>query len=74
MFSAMPSTSNALLVRSPKRLVIEQRYDGDLAADIKTWEAAGTSWREMAEQVSTRCTYKVSYQSLRNWYQTKAAA
>jgi len=69
----MPPTSKVVEPTS-KQLLIEHRYDGDLAADIKTMEAEGTSWREMAEKVRARCEYDVSYQSLRNWYQIKAAA
>ena len=59
---------------TPKQLLVEHRYDGDLAADIKTMAAAGTSWREMAERVCARCGYLVSYESLRQWYGEKSAA
>ncbi len=56
---------------SPTQTLLELKYDGDLAADIKTMNAAGTSWREIAERVSARCGYTVSYESLRLWYGVK---
>ena len=59
---------------TPKQTLLELRYDGDLAADIKTMAAAGVSWREMAERVSARCGYDVSHESLRQWYGEKSAA
>ena len=58
---------------TPKQLLLELRYDGDLAADIKIMTAAGTSWREISERVSARCGYTVSYESLRIWYGRKIA-
>ena len=70
----MPPTSNAVAVPTSKQLLIELRYDGDLAADIKTMAAAGTSWREMAERVCARCGSPVSHESLRQWYREKDAA
>ena len=69
----MPPTSNAVAVPTSKQLLIEHRYNGDLAADIKTMAAAGTSWREMAERVRARCEYTVSHESLRQWYGERAA-
>jgi intein-encoded DNA endonuclease-like protein len=63
----MPTTS------TPKQLLIEHRYDGDLTSDIKKMAASGTSWREMAERVSARCGYTVSHESLRQWYGQHAA-
>ena len=59
---------------TPKQLLLEHRYDGDLAVDIRAWAAGGVSWREIAERVSERCGYGVSYESLRQWYRTKDAA
>jgi len=56
---------------TPKQLLLEHRYDGDLAGDIQIMSSAGTSWREMAERVSARCGYEVSYESLRIWYGSK---
>jgi len=35
--------------------------------------AEGTSWRWMAERVSARCGYEVSYEALRQWYGKKDA-
>ena len=69
----MPPTSNAVAVPTSKQLLIEHRYGGDLAADIKTMAAAGTSWREMSERVRARCEYTVSHESLRQWYGEHAA-
>jgi intein-encoded DNA endonuclease-like protein len=59
---------------TPKQLLMEHKYDGDLAADIKAMAAGGVSWREMAERVSARCGYEVSHESLRQWYREKDAA
>ena len=53
---------------TPKQLLMEHTYDGDLASDIKVMAAGGVSWREMAERVSARCGYDVSHESLRQWY------
>jgi hypothetical protein len=58
---------------TPKQLLLEHRYPGDLAADVKTMAVEGTSWREMAKQVSARCKYTVSHESLRQWYGERAA-
>lgn len=51
-----------------KRMLIEHLYDGDLAADVQTFQAANLSWREIAERVSTRAGITVSYESLRTWF------
>lgn len=59
---------------SPKQILIELRYDGDLPGDIKAMIAAGMSWREMAERVSARCGHNVSYETLRIWYGRVTAA
>ena len=69
----MPTTSKRVASPTPKQLLLEHRYDGDLAADVKAWEGSVT-WREIAERVSERCGYDVSYESLRQWYRTKDAA
>lgn len=53
---------------SPKRQLIEHTYDGDLAADVKNLRTAGRTWRQIAELVSARCGYAVTYESLRSWY------
>ncbi len=53
---------------SPKRLLMEHLYDGDLAADVAAHLTAGTSWREIAERVSARTGVTVSYESLRQWF------
>lgn len=50
---------------------MELSYDGNLAADVKAMSASGVSWREIAERVSARCGYEVSYETLRVWYGTK---
>lgn len=56
---------------SPKQTLLELKYPGDLEADVKAWESEGKTWRWMAERVSARCGYEVSYESLRTWYGTK---
>lgn len=56
---------------TPKQLLLEHRYDGDLAGDVKTLAANGMTWREIAELISARCGHVVSYESLRNWYKPK---
>lgn len=53
---------------TPKQLVLELKYPGDLAGDVRAWLDAKTSWREMAEKISARCGYEVSHESLRQWY------
>lgn len=53
---------------SPKQILVELRYDGDLPSDVKKMLGAGMSWREMAERVSARCGHDVSYETLRTWY------
>lgn len=69
----MPPTSNAVVVPTSKQLLIEHKYHGDLAADIKAMADAGTSWRVMAERVRVRCKYTVSHESLRQWYGERAS-
>ncbi len=56
---------------SPKQTLLELKYPGDLGADIKAWMTEGLSWRWMAERVSARCGYTISYESLRLWYGRK---
>ncbi len=53
---------------TPKQLLVEHIYDGDLPADIQAMVTAGSSWREIAEQVSTKTGQRVSHESLRQWY------
>lgn len=53
---------------SPKQLLMEHTYPGNLADDVKAMLAERQTWREIAEQIGARCGYPVSYESLRQWY------
>jgi len=58
-------------MKPPKQRLVERLYDpdpGKLRADVQSWLADGTTWRTMAELVSARCEYAISYESLRRWY------
>ena len=59
---------------SPKQLLVEHIYDGDLAADIKAMAAAKKGWRAIAAEVSAKTGCKVSHESLRQWYGHEVAA
>ena len=53
---------------TPKKLLLEHLYAGDLAADVARRVAAGQSWRTIAAHVSESTGQDVSYESLRTWY------
>lgn len=53
---------------TPKQLLVEHIYDGDLPADVRRLIADGKSWREVASQVSVKTGQSVSHESLRQWY------
>lgn len=53
---------------TPKRLLMEHLYDGDLAAEVARRTEAGQSWREIAAHVSESTGQNVSYETLRTWY------
>lgn len=53
---------------TPKQLLLEHLYDGDLARDVAKFTEAGMSWREIAERVSAKSGQAVSYETLRTWY------
>jgi hypothetical protein len=55
---------------TPKQMLLELKYDGDLAHDINAWLAGGQSWRQIARTVSERTGLTVTYESLRSWYGT----
>lgn len=70
----MPTTPKRVATPTPKQLLLEHRYDGDLAAYVKACAASGLwSWREIADDVSQQCSHAVSYESLRQWYGSAAA-
>jgi hypothetical protein len=71
----MPPTSNgraAPTAPTAKQLLLQHLYDGDLDADIEFMSGLGVSWREMAKRVGRSTEHKVSYESLRKWYQKDA--
>ena len=53
---------------SPKRLLLEHLYPGDLPYDVARWVESGQSWRVIAKTVAARTGQDVSYESLRVWY------
>lgn len=53
---------------TPKRLLVEHLYDGDLSADVALFLEEGKSWRTIADLVSSNADYPVSYESLRQWF------
>jgi hypothetical protein len=53
---------------SPKHLLLEHLYTGDLDADVAAMIADGKSWRTIAETVSHRAGIAVSHESIRKWY------
>ncbi len=55
-------------------MLLELKYDGDLAHDVTAWLAAGQSWRQIARTVSERTGLTVTYESLRSWYDPKQTA
>jgi len=59
---------NPQLPPSPKQILLQLKYPGDLAGDIRNLRAAGSTWCQIAELVSARSGYDVSYESLRSWY------
>ena len=58
---------------SPKQLLVEHLYTGDLPADVREMSKSGRSWRDIAETISTDVNLTVSYESLRTWYGQVAA-
>jgi hypothetical protein len=56
------------MLKSPKQRLIERMYGPNLETDVQAWIADGKTWREMAEIISARCDYQISYESLRRWY------
>lgn len=56
---------------TPKKLLLEHLYAGDLAAEVARRTAAGESWRTIATHVSKATGQDVSYESLRVWYGTQ---
>lgn len=59
---------------TPKQLLLEHTYGGDLAGDIAALVADGKGWREIAQHVTTETGVKVSHESLRQWYGQSAEA
>ena len=59
---------------TPKQMLLEHMYPGDVAAYVATELADGRSWREVAGAVSLATGLSVSHESLRQWYGSKAAA
>jgi hypothetical protein len=53
---------------TPKQLLIEHLYGGDLPADVAHFIEAGKSWRDIAGEISDKTGQPVSYESLRQWY------
>lgn len=53
---------------TPKQMLLEHRYPGDLPADIAAMIAEGKGWRLVAAEVGERSRLKVSHESLRQWY------
>jgi hypothetical protein len=62
---------------SPKRLLAETLYPGDLPADVDQWVTEGRSWRWIATHVSNRLAtvpLTISHETLRQWYAAKDPA
>lgn len=59
---------------SPKQLLIEHLYAGDLYADVLRMCQDGRSWRDIADDISAAAGQPVSYESLRSWYGERVKA
>ncbi|MDO5535360.1 MAG: hypothetical protein Q4F65_12005 [Propionibacteriaceae bacterium] len=53
---------------TPKRLLLEHLYDGDLAAEVARRTEAGQSWRDIANHIAEVTGQPVSYETVRTWY------
>lgn len=53
---------------TPKQMLLEHLYSGDLPADIAELRESGTSWRDIAAEVGRKTGQRVAYESLRTWY------
>jgi len=53
---------------SAKRLLIEDRIGGDLAAYVAELREDGASWNVIAARIARRTDVKVTDQTLRNWF------
>lgn len=58
---------------TPKQLLVEHLYDGDLPAEVARLIADGKSWRDIAAEVSEKTGQRVSHESLRQWYGADAS-
>ena len=59
---------------TPKQLLVEHLYGGDLAAEVARRTAAKESWRDIAAHVSEVTGQRVSHESLRTWYGSREVA
>lgn len=57
---------------TPKQMLLEHLYGGDLSADVAHFLEAGKSWREIATEITDKTGQPVSYESLRQWYRVDA--
>lgn len=55
-------------MHSTKRLLIEERIDGDLAALVHDLRQDGTPWTVIAARVERISGVQVSHQTLINWF------
>lgn len=53
---------------TPKQLLLELSYQGDLPKDVERMVTDRKSWREIAREVSAGTGFSVSHESLRQWY------
>lgn len=53
---------------TPKQMLLEHLYGGDLSADVAHFLESGKSWRDIATTISDKTGQPVSYESLRQWY------
>lgn len=59
---------------TPKQLLLEHLYGGDLDADVARFLEEGKSWRSIADLLTERTGHSVSYESVRQWYGVDAKA
>lgn len=58
---------------TPKQLLLEHLYGGDLSADVARFIESGKSWRDIATEITDKTGQPVSHESLRTWYGVEAA-